>query len=344
MGDACTWSPDAQEAVRLLAVSALVEGRDRAEAAALFRVSVGAVDNWWARWQAGGRDALLSRPRGRSVGDHQVLSEIEQAAVRQAVLDHIPWELGLSGQLWTWGLIGELIFKLYRVRFTEPGVGKYLKRWGLTFQRPDKRAVEQDPETVRVWREETWPAIRAKAKAEKGEVLFADQVGTRSDQVTGRTWGAKGTTPVIRRTGNRFSVNAMSAISTKGRMHFMVFTESFDAKVMCRFLARLVGSFDRKVHLIVDRHSAHRSKAVRAWLSRHKDQVELHFLPSYSPELNLDELVNADLKRSLPHAHRARNQRELAAGTRRFFHRRQRQPHIVRGYFGGRHVRYVIDE
>jgi hypothetical protein len=38
--------------------------------------------------------------------------------------------------------------------------------------------------------------------------------------------GAKGATPVVRRTGNPFSVNAMSAISTRGRMHFMVFTES----------------------------------------------------------------------------------------------------------------------
>ncbi len=54
-------------------------------------------------------------------------------------------------------------------------------------------------------------------------MLFADQVDIRSDQVTGRTWGAKGCTPLVRRTGNRFSVNAMSAISTKGRMHFMVF-------------------------------------------------------------------------------------------------------------------------
>ncbi|MEV6409497.1 IS630 family transposase [Streptomyces bobili] len=343
VGDARAWSPDAQEAVRLLAVSALVDGRDRSEAA-LFRVSVKTVDNWWARWQAGGRDALMSRPRGRRAGEHQVLSEAEQAAVRQAVVDHTPSELGLSGQLWTRGLIGELIFTLYRVRFTEPGVGKYLKRWGLTFQRPDKRAVEQDPEAVRIWHEETWPAIRARVKADNGEVLFADQVGIRSDQVTGRTWGAKGATPVVHRTGNRFSVNAMSAISAKGRMHFMVFTESFDATVMCRFLARLVGHFDRKVHLVVDRHSAHRSKAVRAWLADHKDQVELNFLPSYSPELNPDELVNADLKRSLPHTHRARNQTELASETRRFFHRRQRQPHIVRGYFGGRHVRYVIDE
>ncbi|WP_435866376.1 helix-turn-helix domain-containing protein [Streptomyces wuyuanensis] len=62
------------------------------------------------------------------------------------------------------GRIGELIFKLHGVRFTEPGVGKYLKRWGLTFQRPDKRAVEQDPEAVRIWREETWSAIRARGR------------------------------------------------------------------------------------------------------------------------------------------------------------------------------------
>ncbi|WP_446446979.1 IS630 family transposase [Streptomyces bacillaris] len=165
--------------------------------------------------------------------------------------------------------------------------------------------------------------------------MLADQVGVRSDQVTGRTWGEKGKTPVVRRSGNRFSVNAMSAISTKGRMHFMVFTESFTAEVMCRFLDRLAGHFDHKVHLVVDGHSAHRSRKVRAWLAAHPDTVELHFLTPHSPELNPDELVNADLKHSLPRQHRARDQAELAAETRRFFRRRQRQPHIVRGYFGG---------
>ncbi|MDL4775208.1 transposase [Actinomadura xylanilytica] len=81
---------------------------------------------------------------------------------------------------------------------------------------------------------------------------------------------------------------------------------SHDAKVMSRFLARLVWHFDRKVHLIGDRHSVHHSKAVRAWLADHKGEIELHFLPSYSPELNPDELVNAELKGSLPHTHRAR--------------------------------------
>ncbi|MFD9116778.1 IS630 family transposase [Streptomyces bottropensis] len=344
MRDARQLSPSAQEALRLRAVAALVEGREREDVAAVFKVSLKAVDGWWAKWQAGGREALTARPRGRRVGEHQVLSEVEQAAVRQAILDHLPCDLGLRGQLWTRGQVGELIAKLYRVRMTEPGVGKYLRRWGLSFQRPDKRAVEQNPEAVRTWLEVTWPAIRATAKAENGEVLFADQVGIRSDQVTGRTWGEKGRTPIVRRTGNRFSVNAMSAISTKGRMHFMVFTETFDAKVMCRFLDRLIGHFDRKIHLVVDGHSAHRSRVVRTWLADHSDRIELHFLPSYSPELNPDELVNADLKRSLPMSSRARNQAQLAAETRRFFHRRQRQPHIVRGYFGGPHVRYTLEE
>ncbi|MFF5455250.1 transposase [Streptomyces sp. NPDC012950] len=143
------------------------------------------------------------------------------------------------------------------------------------------------------WHQETWPKIRARARAEGGEILFADQVA-------GRTRGEMGKTPVVLRSGNRFSVNAMSAISTKGRMHFMVFAESFTAEVMCRFLERLAGHFGREVRLVVDGHSAHRSRTVRDWLAAHPRAKEPHFPPPYSPELNPDELVNADLKHSLP--------------------------------------------
>lgn len=130
VGDARHLSPSAQEALRLRAVAALVAGRDREDVAAVFGVSLKAVDTWWAKWQASGREALVMRPRGKPVGVHQVLGEAEQAAVRQAVLDHRPCDVGLSGQLWTRRLVGELIAKLYRVRLTEVGVGKYLKRWG----------------------------------------------------------------------------------------------------------------------------------------------------------------------------------------------------------------------
>ncbi|WP_325063616.1 transposase [Streptomyces marianii] len=73
-----------------------------------------------------------------------------------------------------------------------------------------------------------------------------------------------------------------------------------EPEVMCRFLDRLAGHFDRKVHLVVDGHSAHRSKKAREWPADHPDDVELHFLPPYSPELNFDELVTPTANRACP--------------------------------------------
>lgn len=119
VGDARELSPSAQEALRLRAVAALVAGRTREDVAAVFQVSLKAVDNWWAKWPAGGREALVAQPRGRRVGEHQVLDAVEQQAIRQAVLDHRPCDLGLAGQLWTRAGVGGL---------TEQGVGKYLRR------------------------------------------------------------------------------------------------------------------------------------------------------------------------------------------------------------------------
>ncbi|MGJ3561944.1 helix-turn-helix domain-containing protein [Streptomyces sp. INA 01156] len=49
-------------------MAALVAGRDREDVAALFGVSLKAVDGWWAKWQAGGREALVMRPWGKPVG------------------------------------------------------------------------------------------------------------------------------------------------------------------------------------------------------------------------------------------------------------------------------------
>lgn len=113
------------------------------------------------------------------------------------------------------------------------------------------------------------------------------------------------------------------------------------AKVFCAFLDRLATQGRRKVHVIVDRHPVHRSKAVKEWLAENAGRIELHLMPGYTPELNPDELLNADLKHHV-HAARATSADDLARETRRFLHRRQRQPHIVTGYFHGRHVRYTI--
>ncbi|WP_461090421.1 IS630 family transposase, partial [Streptomyces incanus] len=177
----------------------------------------------------------------------------------------------------------------------------------------------------------------------KSPWVWADQCGLRSDTAPpGRSWAPAGHTPLVRVNGRRFRVNIMSAVASRGALWFTVFPGRFTAKVMCAFLDRLATHAGRKVHVIVDRHPVHRSKAVRAWLEENAERIELHLMPGYSPELNPDELLNADLKHHV-HAARATSVDDLARETRRFLHRRQRQPRIVCGYFRARHVRYTIE-
>ncbi|TWP44184.1 IS630 family transposase [Lentzea tibetensis] len=195
---------------------------------------------------------------------------------------------------------------------------------------------------MRAWLDEEYPAIATRAKVEGAAVTWVDQCGLRSDAAApGRSWAPRGRTPEVRVTGKRLRVNVMSAVASRGALWFTVFTGRFTAPVFTAFLDRMARHAGRKVHVIADRHPVHRSKAVRAWLEANDNGVELHLMPGYSPELNPDELLNADLKHNV-NASRAHTADQLAHETRRFLRRRQRQPHIVNGYFHARHVRYAI--
>src|SRR6266699_5690846 len=89
-------------------------------------------------------------------------------------------------------------------------------RGGLSPQKPKRRALEQNPAAVARWLAETYPAIVAAAKRERGVVLWLDEMGVRSDAAAGRSWAPVGQTPVVKRTGKRFGVNLLSAISGEG--------------------------------------------------------------------------------------------------------------------------------
>ncbi|WP_209513359.1 IS630 family transposase [Streptomyces syringium] len=183
---------------------------------------------------------------------------------------------------------------------------------------PARRSYRQDQAKVDAWLREEYPAIAARAKTENAVVAWADQCGLRSDTAPpGTSWAPKGQTPIVRVSGRRFRVNIMSAIASRGTLHFTVYTQKFTAKVFTAFLDRLARQAGRKVHVIADRHPVHRSNAVRTWLAANTERVELHLMPGYSPEPNPDELLNADLKHHV-HAARARSVDDLAHQTRRF--------------------------
>lgn len=66
------------------------------------------------------------------------------------------------------------------------------------------------------------------------------------------------------------------------------------------FLIALVKAYaGRKIRLVCDNGRFHTTQAVRQWLVAHRDQIEIYWLPPYSPSLNLIERLWGHLKRTV---------------------------------------------
>src|SRR6266511_2139038 len=332
--DTRSLSREAQAALRNRTVQAVLDGMTQAEAARVFRVHRNAVNRWIRRYREGGWAGLAEQRRSRRPSEQPALSERQQQELIALVRDSTPDQLGLAGFLWTRDAVAELLAQRYGVWLARTTVGGYLRGWGFSPQRPQRRALEQSPVAVARWLAEEFPAIRAQARREGGVVLWLDEMGVRSDAAAGRSWAPVGQTPVIKRTGKRFGVNLISAISNQGRLRFRLFEGSFAGPVFIDFLRRLLRDLaGRKVHLIVDGHPVHRAKLVSAWVAQRPTRIDLHFLPGYSPELNPVELLNNDVKAKAAGRRRARTVVELTGELRAYVRRRQRQPEVVARFF-----------
>lgn len=339
--DARKLSPEAQEALRERVVAAVRNGMKKTEAMKVFGVSRTAIYKWLGRFRKGGRRALRSRKRGRRKGIQ--LKPWQAAQAVRMIIDRCPDQLKMPFALWTREAVGQLIEEQFGVTLSLWTVGRYLARWGLTPQKPLRRAFEKDPVAVEHWLQSEYPEIAREAKRVGAELHWGDEMGMRSDHQTGRTYGRKGQTPVIPGTGQRFSCNIISSITNRGSLRFMVFRGRFNADVFLDFLRRLVRDTQRPVFLIVDRHPSHKAKKVQRWLEAHRKHIRLFFLPSYSPELNPDEMLNNDVKSNAVGRRRARTQGEMIDNVRGYLWSTQRRPDIVKSYFQAESVRYAAE-
>lgn len=332
-------SPDAQEDLRRRVVAGVRGGMGKSVAARTFSVSRTSIDAWLEKVNRGGARALKSKRRGRPRRSR--LAGWQAANVVRAIEGGCPDQLRLPFALWTREAVQHFLADRFDVHVSVWTVGRYLANWGLTPQKPIRRAYEQNPAAVRRWLKEEYPAIRSAAKREKAEIHWADEMGMRSDHQAGRSYGRRGRTPVIPGTGRRFSCNMMSTVTNRGRLAFMVFQDRFTGPVCLRFLRRLVRHSGRKVFLIWDRHPVHRSAAVRRWLDANHRCIRMFFLPGYSPELNPDEYLNNDVKSNAVGRQRPADQSEMIAGVRSYLRQTQGQPEIVRNYFLHEDVAYA---
>lgn len=331
---------DVQEATRLKVCTYLRKNLGtQKQAAEIFGLSIRSVNRIWATYKIKGSRGVQSKKRGVQGG--KKITGVQAAEVRRLIKDKMPDQLKLPFGLWTREAVQQLIGDKYGIELSRWQVGRYLKSWGYTPQKPISKAYEQDPKRVAQWLDKEYPAIKKKAKKQNAVIYFEDEVGMRSDHQAGKSYAPKGATPVIKKTGQRFSLNMVSAISNKGHVEFMILDGTFNGGVFIDFLTRLIKHKQYKIFLVVDGHSAHKTKLVKAWLEEHKDRIELFFLPPYSPELNPQEYVNQDLKTNVIGKKRPINKAQMKTNVEDFMYKRKNDKKQVQKYFHANHIKYA---
>ncbi|MCK7579433.1 MAG: winged helix-turn-helix domain-containing protein [Chromatiales bacterium] len=168
-------------------MTAVAHGMGQSEAARTFGVGARSVRRWVAqirpptdrrRSPSNAAAAEPARP-GRSPPAGPSASSVSSSGGR------CPDQLELPFYLWTREAVRRLIAKEYGVRLGLSAVGSYLKAWGLSPQRPVRRAYERDPQAIAQWLKQEYPKIKRAAKRERAVIYWGDESGLRSSDVRG---------------------------------------------------------------------------------------------------------------------------------------------------------------
>ncbi len=220
-------------------------------------------------------------------------------------------------------------------------VGLYLERWGLTPQRPARRAYERNDGAVEHWLRVEYPKIARKAKELGAEINWGDETGLRSDESRHRGYALRGRTPILRIPVRRSSLSVISALTNQGTVRFMIFKGALSPEILLRFLKRLIHGRKRPIFLILDNLRVHKARKVAAWVEANASRIQIFFLPPYSPELNPDEYLNGDFKRGVYTGVPPRDAAELRRQALSQLRSIQKSPNRVRAYFEHPAIRYA---
>lgn len=325
---------------RVSACEALESGISADIVVQVMGVSRSSVFSWWNTYRLQGPEALATKP---APGRAPQLDDDQMARLRGVIIGQNPQQLDFGPALWTREIVGELIDRLFGVKFSLVHVGTILAKLGLSPQRPLYRAYERDPKKVAEWKEKTFPQIQAQAKKEGAAIFFADEASVRTVYHAGTTWAPVGQTPVVTGTGKTRSISMVSAVSPRGELLFDVQQAGIKKEEFLEFCKKLIAEAGRPVYLIVDNSQVHRSKILKEFIQQSDGMLTVFFLPPYSPDLNADEWVWKNVKHDNLGRAVAKSQGELAQFAIAALGRLKALPEKIQAFFGDPALRYISD-
>lgn len=286
--DGRTLSHETTETIRLMAVHRVKEGEKPSSVIASYGLCRTSIYRWLRAEKKGGKAALYAH---QHPGPSPKLTVPEKSLIKKWICGKDPRNYSFDTGLWTRRIVADMIKKKTGKKISVITTGRVLAELNITPQKPLRRAYERDPKAIEKWIREDYPKIKARAKRHEADIFFLDEAGIRSDAPLQRTWGEKGKTPIVRTSGQRQSINAISAVSPVGAFWYSLYTDKLNAARFVEFLQAFLRTRRKNVFLIVDGLPSHKAKLVSHHIKTLRGKLELFFLPGYAPDLNPDEFV-----------------------------------------------------
>jgi transposase len=280
--------PSAVEEKRFQAIGLRRKGLTRMEIGRIVGVHADTVGRWLKIYQAVGAQGLKLKKRGRRQGGGRKLDADQEQFVRKLLLDKTPDQLKMPNSLWTRESIKELLNIRLGVNLPIRTLGHYLKRWELIPQKPLQLLDKQLSTRVQAWLDQEYPQIHAQAKEQRAEIYWVNETRLNTDYLDklGNTPDVKPHRPDLN--SNRESVNMISAITNKGKAHFMLLKGEINSVALIDFMNRVIKDAQRKVILILHNPQVSHTDEVKEWLIDKDEEIALYHLPSFSPDFKPD--------------------------------------------------------
>ncbi len=304
--------PDPQVRLRAHILLLLADGYPWATIAAVLFTAPATIARWKKRFEHGGVDEVLGRPRGRRRSAAWAWATLAVLWV----LKFAPTRFGFARSRWSCEAVAVVLREDYRVQTSRETVRRWLRQAGLVWRRPRPVLRPKDPQ-----RQAKLDALRRLLRGlpDDETAVFMDEVDVNLNPKVGCLWMAKGQQATVETPGT--NQKRYLAGSIHWRTGRVILTEGLpregrSAALFCRHLDDLRRAFRqyRVIHVICDNartHKPQRSKAVRAYLAEWGGRVVLHYLPTHAPECNPIERVWWRLHEAVTRNHRCGSLEEL---------------------------------
>jgi len=307
-----------------------------------FDVSVDTIRLRLTKWDKFGEKGLIPKLKGRKEGDGKFLTDEREAEIIKIITDKTPDQIKMPFALWSRQAVQELILEKYNIELVITAVGKYLKKWGFTVQKPSVKKPGQRPAAVEKWLNEEYPSIQKQAKIEDAVIFWGDETAVQNGPNALRGYSKRGVTPVVVGPRKRLHLYMISAVSNQGAVKFRIYDCAINMDRFKDFLEKMILDVKgRKIIMILDNLRVHHAKDLQSWLLENKHLIELRFLPAYSPEMNPDEFLNRDMKSRLANKPGTSNPKVLENNVLCYMDMLEKDEELVQSFFHDKSVRYA---